>query len=654
MKNLFLLVCFLLGSLKILIAQDKEPEFGKVDLSDLTMKECSFERSASSMNLIKTAKTSLETAIHEEVPEATTEYRVRIKIFNQNGFSAASIKIPYISESRSTKITNIEAFIYNLDASGKIIREKVERKQIFKEKSKAKNAVNNIAFTFPSLQKGSVIEYRYTKIIKNSFSVEPWFFQDEVPTAFSKVIISVPTYIRVNCHFVTFQPVEKDSSYKENGGNFFDEHIFSYTVLNIPSFRIEPFMSSLADNLERVEFALSPRSYFQDVSEINNSKWHHYNSLLLRARHFGLQFDKPLENSDSLIESFKKIKGSENKIAAVYEYAKKNLEWNKELTFYCDSIEECWKNKSGSSGEMNILLLNLLRKAGVKCYPILVSTRENGMPDETFPRLSQFNSVDVATIDSNSLYILDCTQKGLSYNTPPLNVLNRKAFVVDPKLEKWAYINDKRILMKNAVFIRAVMDSSGNVTGESRLEFIGFAKSETLAEQKKNKEKTNKEETDLSGEAENLIIDTVIAEPNNENSDTLIERTLFHFTPSNTANSYFLNPFLFSYFKKNPFTDTARLYDVDFGCTQSYFMSLNLKVADNFSIEGLPKGISIRMQDSSILFRREIFQGNNELLIRNTFTINNSYFDKDNYSAVKSFFDKVYALINDQVLLKKK
>jgi hypothetical protein len=78
-----------------------------------------------------------------------------------------------------------------------------------------------------------------------------------------------------------------------------------------------------------------------------------------------------------------------------------------------------------------------------------------------------------------------------------------------------------------------------------------------------------------------------------------------------------------------------------------------LKVADNFSIEGLPKGICIRMPDSSILFRRDIFQGNNQLLIRNTFTINNSYFDKENYSAVKSFFDKVYALINDQVLLKK-
>jgi hypothetical protein len=82
-------------------------------------------------------------------------------------------------------------------------------------------------------------------------------------------------------------------------------------------------------------------------------------------------------------------------------------------------------------------------------------------------------------------------------------------------------------------------------------------------------------------------------------------------------------------------------------------MSINLKVADNFSIEGIPRGVSIRMQDSSILFRREIFQGNNELLIRNTFTINNSYFDKDNYLAVKSFFEKVYALINDQVLLKK-
>jgi len=196
------------------------------------------------------------------------------------------------------------------------------------------------------------------------------------------------------------------------------------------------------------------------------------------------------------------------------------------------------------------------------------------------------------------------------------------------------------------------MDSTGNISGESRFSLIGYAKSATFAEDKSKKEK--EDDKDLSGNAESLSIDTVYEERNNENDDTLIQRMRFHFTPTNTGASYFLNPFLFSYFKKNPFRDTSRLYDIDFGCRQSYFMSIHLKTPDNFLIEDFPKRTSIRMQDSSILFRRDVFQENNEILIRATFTLNDSYFVKENYSAVKSFFDKVYALINEEILLKKK
>jgi len=653
MKNSFLLVSFLFYSFGIVIAQEREHEFGQVDLGELTMKECSFEKNANAVNLIKTAKISFETSVRASIPFVYSEYRVRIKIFNEQGFSAANIKIPVVNENNLSKITDIEAFIYNLDSTGKIVKEKLEKKEISKEKIKTKNSIKYISFTFPRLQKGSVIEYRYFKKDKNSFKVEPWFFQDVIPTSLSKVTLAIPTYIRMNYHFITSVPIERDSGYKKHGGGFYDEQIVSFTARKIPSFRIEPFMSSLADNIQRVEFALRLGNNFENLFDNSDLRWKYYNTHLLNASYFGLQFDKHLDSTDQFIDSLKKLNNVETKVAAVFAYVKKNIEWNKELTFYSDSIEECWKTKLGSSAEMNISLLNLLRKSNVKCFPILVSTRENGMADEAFTSLSQFNSVDVIVADSNYLFILDCTQNGLSYKIPPQNVLNSKAYLVDPYLNKWIYLTDARILKKNEANIMAVLDSAGNVTGEARLKFIGFAKLGALEEQKKNKENTTREETDLSGNSEDILIDSVITEGNNENCDTLIQKIHFHFKLTNTGNSFFLNPSLFSYLIKNPFTDSSRQYDIDFGCTQSHFISMHLKVADNFSLEGFPKAMSIRMPDSSILFRREIFQQNNELLIRTVFTLHNSYFYKENYGAIKSFFDRVYAIINDLVLLKK-
>ena len=113
---------------------------------------------------------------------------------------------------------------------------------------------------------------------------------------------------------------------------------------------------------------------------------------------------------------------------------------------------------------MNILLLNLLRRVGIKSLPILVSTRENGKSDNTFASLGQFNNVDVLTAETDNMYILDCTQKGLSYKLPPENVLNSKAFIVDPELDKWIFISDSRILMKNEINVYATLDSNGNVS----------------------------------------------------------------------------------------------------------------------------------------------------------------------------------------------
>jgi len=103
-------------------AQEKIPDFGNIDPSELNLKECTFGKDAAAMNLFKTAKITMEANEFSGVPTLTTEYRIRIKIFNKRGFAAARVQIPYASEGRSTRIKDIEAYIYSLDAGGKVTR----------------------------------------------------------------------------------------------------------------------------------------------------------------------------------------------------------------------------------------------------------------------------------------------------------------------------------------------------------------------------------------------------------------------------------------------------------------------------------------------------------------------------------------------------
>lgn len=643
-----MLAC-LYGVLTTAKAQEKIPDFGKVDVADLQLKECPFDKGASAMYLIKTSNVEFDFDPYSGVPKVITEYRIRIKIFTEPGFSNASITIPYTGNSRITKITDLEGYMYTLGADGNAVIQKLDKDQVFNEKAKGQKAHNKISFTFPGLQKGCIVEYRYKKTNKNAMHIAPFLFQEELPTAYTKCGITYPGYFAdLQYHFVTKQPFDKDSSEKKYARDIYNTSYRAFTMHNVPAFKAEPLMTSLEDNLQRVEFAVLEESFFNSA----RSRWVSYNSELMKSPYFGLQFTQDVPGSDSIINAVKAVKDTSGKIDMVYSYVKKRISWNGEQLFVSASLDDCLKDGSGSSAEMNILLLNLLRKAGIFCVPVLFSSHDNGKTDKTFPTLGQFNGVDVLAADGSALYVLDCTQKNLSYKTTPLNIINSEAFMVDSQRSGWISIADKRNLMNTDLSVNAEIDSAGLMHGSGRVLYTAIAKAQELKDEEADKKKDSKELVDDN--SIDLKIDSSFSIHHDDDNDTLIHNIRFHANTVNTGDVYFINPFMFSMFKKNPFSDTTRYSDIDFGCNQSYTTSIRLNISPVFNVEEIPNSVLIRTEDSSILFRRQFFSSGNQLLVRNTFTINRTVFDKDEYKGVKSFFDKVYILLQDQVLLKKK
>ena len=145
----------------------KLPEFGKVSQEELLMKECAFETSAPAMYLLNEESISFKQDAYDS--KTIYECRARIKIFDKHGYDYATVVIPD-ARSRGTKVTDLDAYVYNLTQDGKLKVEKVDRDQIFKEKQNGKKNVGSLRFTFPDLQPGCVIEYRYTRVKKHRHS----------------------------------------------------------------------------------------------------------------------------------------------------------------------------------------------------------------------------------------------------------------------------------------------------------------------------------------------------------------------------------------------------------------------------------------------------------------------------------------------------
>src|SRR5207245_1076702 len=116
-----------------------------------------------------------------------------------------NIVIPYLSRDRSCKIRDISGYVYFIDSTGRIITQKIERRQIFKDRSD--DGLSKVAFTFPNVTPGCVIEYHYTKIEKEEIEVEPWLFQCDIPTRLSYFKVEYPRFIWVNHHFINCDSV---------------------------------------------------------------------------------------------------------------------------------------------------------------------------------------------------------------------------------------------------------------------------------------------------------------------------------------------------------------------------------------------------------------------------------------------------------------
>ncbi len=636
MKNLILISSlFLISSL---YAQKTLPKFGKIDKAELELKECSFETAAPAMILFNVFDVEMEA--FEQI-KIVTENRVRIKIFNEKGFEHANIRIPYFNEKRSTKIRDFEAVIYNLDEKGNVVIDKLDKKDLFKH-TISKNT-KALSFTFPNVKKGSVIEYRYTKIEKDIVNLDAWVVQDVIPTAYAATSLTVPQ--RFGLYTKTFGmdtiPYVEHVLHPER--NYPSQKRF-YSKENIRSFKSEKFMTSQKDNLLKMIFTVRPsKSVLMEKPEMG---WKNLGSSLMHDRYFGKQFSVYIPGTQKVVDSAKKIESLSGRIEFIYERIKSQVPEISGYSAFAEDLEGAWNDGQGTSGEVNLMLLNLLSKAGVPCYPILVSTRNNGLIAMDFPSMSQINNVVILAVDNDNVYVLDASQK-LPYNLPPANLMNRHAYLINPGNMKWVLIEDNRFLNSTSFSIKAEVDANGQAKGEAVFEMEGFARD--LIE-----DSIAKDETDKLFASRQTGVQILWVENDKEDLKKPARQSLkFEYKLNNDGTYYYFTPQFLGAQDENPFINQSRQTDIDFGSNQKFVTELRIKIADQFKWEHLPQNLLLRSSDSSMMFKRIIQKNGNEIIYKQEMEISKSFFWKDEYPAIYEFFDKMFSYLKEEIVFRK-
>ena len=613
--------------------------FGKIDKADLELKACDFEKDANAEILFDKGE-----IYFDQTYNIVIERHKRIKIFNDNGKSEANIRIEYYSANRTEYVSGLQAQTINLN-NGAVEILKVDKKQIFTEIiDKYRSAM---VFSFPNVKPGSVLEYKYRLTSTSIGNFPDWYFQSSLPTRYSELSTNVPDVLYykqlVNLHY----PFVVDKTNSSNA------HI--QAIANIPSLHDEPFMGSRSDNSERILFQLLSIRPTNGFTQTFQDSWKKVGESKVQEEDFGGQVNRKLNGEDVIITKAKSLKTDDEKIAYVFNEVKNTLKWNDAYTRYTnDGTVKAWEKKIGNSTEINLILTHLLKKSGVKVYPMLVSTRSHGRVNPGYPSLYQFNtSVAYVPVDSNKYYVLDATNKYNIYNQVPKDYLNSFGLFInkEDQLYDLAFLDDKDPV-RQVVLINAEIKPEGKMSGSADISSFAYNRVNCVKKYKTDGEK--KYIDFLRNDNNNMKIASVTFE--NMEVDTLPLRQKMDFNLDLTGadeNNIYFNANLFTDLKTNPFLNETRTTDIDFGYRDNYMITGIFKIPAGYKVDALPKSITMMIPDKSVVFKRMIAEQDGSLMIRLTVDFKKSLYFKEDYAEFHEFCKKMYEMLNEQVVLKK-
>jgi hypothetical protein len=653
MKKIFTLLVLLFIAIPAFYAQTPKVVFGKVDIADLELKQCDFEKDANAMVLYDKGD-----QYYDDNFGVIMDRHKRIKVFNDKGKDEANIRIEFYSGSHYEFITGIQVQTINL-VDGKPEITKLEKKLIYTEVIDKNRSA--IVFAFPNVKPGSILEYQYRWQTASYSNLPNWYFQSNIPTRYSEYNTLIPEYFYFQTKTRTFQQYVKNTTSGESKsiGNGMDALNYNLdgqcrAMANIPSLTDEPYMTSRSDNLQCVLFQLTsirpPRGF-----TISMDTWAKVGGLLADDEDFGGQLKRKLTGEEAIIAKAKTLNNDDQKIAYIYNEVKNRMKWNDIDRWYTnDGTAKAWDKQTGNSSEINIALYHLLKQSGLKVYPMIVSTRDHGKVNFIYPFLYQFNrAVAYIPVDSTRNYILDATDKYNTYNETPHELLNSYGFYIskDQQIFDLIFI-DKKSPVNQAIVVNAEIKPGGKMEGSVEINSASYYKHDIVERYKKDGEEKYK--TYLKNNDNTINITSLKLENMEVDTLPLSQKINFQMSLTGSDGDYiYFSPNLFNSAHSNPFLNENRTTDIDFGYRKNYSLTGIYKIPAGYKVDALPKSITLVMPDESISFRRVVAEQDGSIIVRFVVNHKKTIYFKENYPQFFDFYKKMNEMLNEQIVLKK-
>jgi len=550
----------------------------------------------------------------------------RIKIYNKEGFKHAKWEIDF------DDVASLKAFTHNIE-EGRIVSTKVTKESVFKEDIGDGYEVSKISF--PNVKEGSVLELKY-KVqglglrsinTQSSIPIKDIFLLVQNPYSYELKITENPL------SKVTLNIIQKPFELRYNGKN-------------IKAMKEEKFIASKSTYLGKIYIeqvtsrGKNKLDDWKDVTKVYND-WDGFQELK-KNYYFKDDLEVILFGKTDALEKAK----------AIYFYLQDRMQWNYYHAAGSESVRKAYKDKTGTVGDINLILTAMLRKAGLDANPLLIASLQNGYI--LFPTVRGFNNTITALELDGITYLLDASSKYSNFGEIRNSFINGNGLIVyendDYKLIPTApKTNSSEMTIVNASLDLESLSASGDV--KSRLSSYAAYKFRNDFFLKYKSAYSNflndKHPRVTAG-------DIVIEEFNNGKKPiTLSYNYTYKDCMEVIGDKIYLEPLLYFGITENDFNETERVYPVDFRYPISKTYTLNVNLPEGYTVEDLPESKRFAIQDGVGSFSFNNTVTGNKLQVSLKIDINNAIVNASYYEGFKSLFTEYLKVSQSKIVFSK-
>ncbi|MBA2250749.1 MAG: DUF3858 domain-containing protein, partial [Chitinophagaceae bacterium] len=603
--------------------------------------------------------------------------KTRIKILNKKAFELATVKFPlYVRDEDKEIVSEVMAVTSNLE-NGQVVETKLEKTDLFTIK-KDKNHLEQ-KFTMPAAREGSIIEYSYTVTSDFYFNIPSWEFQNiDYPCLWSEYQVTIPSLLvyifnKYGVHPFSIDKADEGHAVylltkpadQRNPG--MQEETYSinantvkhrWVMKDVPAFYVENFLSTPKNYIDRVSFQLD-KTYDGEIYHEVMPTWRKATEDLLKREDFGAFMygdennywmneilDPVVKSSTDMLQQAKEI----------YYYVARNYtctnHYDRTLSA---TLRDVYRKRSGTVGDVNLLLTALLRKKGINASPVLLSTREFGYNYPGYPVMDRLNYVVCRVSIDGMVYCLDASHAYLGFGNLPGNCYNGHARIISRTDSASIFFMPDSIKERRFTMVNIINDphKKGSLTGSVQTQPGQLESYEIRTAIALKGEVKYFEELKTAARNEADITNTWIDSLKDVEQPVKLESEFVLKTGDSTDIIYF-NPVLWESYDRNPFAAAVRKYPVEMPYPINNTYVLMMEIPQGFEVDELPKMARVSYNGGEGSFEYLVQKSETLVQLRCTLQLKKANFDPEDYSSLRDFFAFVVKKEGEQIVFKKK